>query len=286
MLNGISGAITAVGGIYDQFADRAATRRANRDAFRNEQWFWRHNNEYNTPLNQRLRLEAGGFNPNLAYGHGSIANTSSPMRSPDVKTPPPSNFGGAIRSGMQAYQDLTMNTEQIEKMDKEKEVMDADIQQKAAQTALATANTSKSEFEVEKARQVLPLSLDALEASVRKTNTDISSAQLGQTKTNLEIKNLPRQQQDAHREVEQRIKESEDRMRTAMQSRANLSQARQKMAAETLIQREIVKMKRLGIEPNDNILARLAGKWLSRTEIREILESGSNNRHEGGRKRN
>lgn len=47
---------------------------------------WERNNDYNDPKQQMARLKKAGLNPNLAYGAGTIANTSQPVRATQSST--------------------------------------------------------------------------------------------------------------------------------------------------------------------------------------------------------
>ena len=49
------------------------------NAYQRQVDFWNMTNQYNTPANQRNRLEAAGLNPALMYGSGSGANTAGYM---------------------------------------------------------------------------------------------------------------------------------------------------------------------------------------------------------------
>lgn len=76
--------ISAAGGLVGNllgFGSQSATNKANMKLaeyqYEKNLEMWNRNNEYNTPLAQRQRMEAAGFNPNLVYGHGSVANTST-----------------------------------------------------------------------------------------------------------------------------------------------------------------------------------------------------------------
>lgn len=62
----------------------AITNKRNRDFQRDQ---WDKTNLYNSPLEQRKRMEAAGFNPNLMYGHGTVANTAAPVNLPDAISP-------------------------------------------------------------------------------------------------------------------------------------------------------------------------------------------------------
>lgn len=64
---------------------------------------WDKTNAYNTPLAQRQRMELAGFNPNMMYGHGSVANTASNQQLPQQE---PMKIGDNVLRALGGYQDL------------------------------------------------------------------------------------------------------------------------------------------------------------------------------------
>lgn len=104
------------------------------NAYQRQLEFWNKTNEYNTPSNQRARLEAAGLNPALMYGSSSGSNTAGYM----------SGSNQAPKSGGSAYNprislgeaaDFAMQVAQIRNID-------ADTQKKKAETAYTDVSTS------------------------------------------------------------------------------------------------------------------------------------------------
>lgn len=62
-------------------------------------------NAYNSPLEQRKRLEAAGLNPNMVYGgsSGGTAGTASQPSKPDFNTPEIGAVGEALSTGALNY---------------------------------------------------------------------------------------------------------------------------------------------------------------------------------------
>lgn len=92
MIDPLSAGITAVGGLISSIFGKKSqddTNKANMELakyqYEKALEMWDKQNAYNTPSAQRQRMEAAGFNPNLVYGHGSVANTASP--SPQYQAP-------------------------------------------------------------------------------------------------------------------------------------------------------------------------------------------------------
>lgn len=92
---------------------------------------WNLQNEYNTPSEQRKRLQEAGLNPNLVYGHGQVQGlTSAPA--PQYQTPhigAYTNFGSlGVEQALTTYMGLKK--------------MAADLDNTEAQTANTEAQTA------------------------------------------------------------------------------------------------------------------------------------------------
>ncbi len=79
---------------------------------------WNRQNDYNTPLNQRNRMVAAGFNPNLVYGHGSVVNTAS--SSPSYSAPSLQAYTNYGNYGSAALQGFLQTEQTIANVDKTK----------------------------------------------------------------------------------------------------------------------------------------------------------------------
>lgn len=157
---------------------------------------WNRNNEYNTPLNQRKRMEEAGFNPNLVYGHGSVANTSTSM--PTYQAPTISaytgfsNFGQSLLDGYLSYQqnkadidlkksqaaknysDAGLSTSQTTGQDRENELklfrIEYENRRKEIYDALVQAEKDNNETQVKILKQKLSnyeKEYESIEADIR-----------------------------------------------------------------------------------------------------------------------
>lgn len=81
---------------------------------------WDMQNEYNSPKAQMERLRAAGLNPNLVYGSGTVANTSS--NSPQYNAP---EIGKHLSNGVLAYAQMKKNTLEMENMKAQNNVINA-----------------------------------------------------------------------------------------------------------------------------------------------------------------
>lgn len=142
----LAGAAAGVGksAIEGAMSDESYKERADYDyklgekqaanAYQRQVDFWNMTNQYNTPANQRKRLEEAGLNPALMYGSGSGSNTAGYM----------SGSNQAPKSGGSAYNprislgdaaDAAMKIAQIRNVE-------ADTSKKKAETAYTTTSTT------------------------------------------------------------------------------------------------------------------------------------------------
>lgn len=70
--------------------------------------------EYNTPLNQMLRYQAAGLNPNLIYGQGSPGNQSQPLSYPDIR---PTDYQSMMSSLAPQLNQSLMTASQVQAID-------------------------------------------------------------------------------------------------------------------------------------------------------------------------
>lgn len=69
--------ISALGGLLSSSAQNSANASMDRETRAWQENMWYKNNEYNTPVNQRKRLEEAGINPALAFQNGNTGVASS-----------------------------------------------------------------------------------------------------------------------------------------------------------------------------------------------------------------
>lgn len=90
-------AIASSAGLLGDVAGWFGARQNTKDAQAWQEKMWYRQNEYNLPYNQRQRLEAGGFNPHLMYGTGSLANTAGSVGSPTPTAMKQLDFGRHVQ---------------------------------------------------------------------------------------------------------------------------------------------------------------------------------------------
>lgn len=108
---------------------------------------WNAENAYNTPEAQRARLEAAGYNPYLAFGDvGNTGGTISQPAAPQMVAPPESAFPNTQGIFAQGLNNAFQNALQV--------------LSSAVQMQNVTANTNKTNQDIEQQGKMFPFLLD------------------------------------------------------------------------------------------------------------------------------
>jgi hypothetical protein len=232
-------------------AGAAMTNNANKGMNREAINFQREVMRYNTPLEQRKRLEAAGMNPNLAYGNGHMDNTSSesppPLRAADW-TPAAASVGDAVAN----YFNFTAQQEQIENAKKQRDVMDSEIISKAVQNGKTIADTANSWFQLKQGESLLGGAIDMQHEQIRKLENE-------NTILDKDIATYDPKVQKQFQEADARIK----------QALASTDLQR----VQAALQKESLELRKLGVTENDPLWQRLIGKHLP--EIKSMMRKAS-----------
>jgi hypothetical protein len=86
---------SALGAVFSQQYNQDQQNNYNADMQSWQEKMWNMNNQYNTPLAQRKRMEEAGLNPQLMYGQGTVGNSSAPPSVPTGSKAPQSDFNNA-----------------------------------------------------------------------------------------------------------------------------------------------------------------------------------------------
>lgn len=148
--NMATSAVGAIGAIGDFFTGGASARKQYRYQSKlmdkqNQQQidFWKMNNEYNTPFNQRARLEQAGLNPDLMYGgsgnigQSQMPSAASPGSAPNVDY---GSFSDNLRFAMQAQ----VMDAQVSKIEHENQLLAEQALNQAEQRELWAAQAKEA----------------------------------------------------------------------------------------------------------------------------------------------
>lgn len=150
------------------------------------QWeMWNATNAYNNPLEQRKRMEQAGFNPNLVYGSGSVANTASQGNVPDAQAGQP--MENHVGNAVQGVTDNLMRQKQIEVMSKDIEVKDAEIESKIATAVESYGRSARGAAELDQFKNLR-------DTAVAQAHEQLQGQRLKNTYQNIKNLNLPQEQ--------------------------------------------------------------------------------------------
>lgn len=162
-------AVQGVTGIVGGAMSNHAQKQANRENLNFQREMWNKQNEYNTPLNQRKRLEAGGLNPNLVYGNGSVSNTADSAGTPNVR--PLDGFeqmAQGVSGGISTYFNTKLQQAQYDNLQKDIDYKNAQIFATYMAGGKSAQDTESGAWQTWKDKDLFSISKDAAVASVEK----------------------------------------------------------------------------------------------------------------------
>jgi hypothetical protein len=230
-----------------------AQLKMNADNIQHSVDMWNMTNAYNSPAQIMERYKQAGLNPHLIYGQQPQA--SQPMQAstsaPHMDQLPQTDtaFGEIAQAPFQMLQDYIANKKQqteVNNMEKAKDVMDADITAKNAQTAETMQRNARSKFDLELAEE---LRTNTVENAILNTkNLGIQGDKIAQEIKNLDVQNKLSTAQIA--------KIAQDMSYTAQSIELLKIQGRNAEAENELKKAEL-KLRKEGLSFGDNVLLRI-----------------------------
>lgn len=167
-------AITAGASLIGDLFNNSSQQNANQQQ---RQWAlqdWNRQNDYNSPASQMQRYKDAGLNPNLIYGSASY--NAPPVRSTDYVAPQihPDKI-------TQGYFDTRQQTIAMDNLQKQKELMDANLALIKANTVKTQSETDWRNLNVQNLSSLLPYNIDMAHEKIRN---------LAQSTTNLNASNM------------------------------------------------------------------------------------------------
>lgn len=223
---------------------------------------WNMMNTYNSPEAQMQRFKAAGLNPNLIYGQ---QNEGATVRSTDVKswnpeTPNYEGFGRAASAGIAAYQDITLQQEQIKNMVAQRENMAADNAIKLITAANLATQGQTMQFDLGQ-RQALA------DTSIAQAKETLKSTQIGnQVTLNQDERNAASNASSLKVAAEQILNMRMQRAQSSAEIDRIKAQA-ENLRGSSELQRLDAELKRQGVQPGDNIIFRILARMLGGTDV-------------------
>lgn len=228
---------------------------------------WNMQNQYDSPAAQMERLKAAGLNPNLVYGKGAD-NTAGPIRSSSAPAWSPDAPRFDMGSVLSSYFDTQIKQQTIDNLGAQRQVMMQDALLKAAQTTGIAANTASTQFKLDYDKRMQEISAEAARLGVE------------QQKANIDYTLDNNERQAAQNAMS--LREAAERILNYRSSRANDKKTRDKISQEInnlkkdeLLKQLDIDLKRLGIQPGDNLFMRILGRVVKKGEDpdQKILEN-------------
>jgi len=217
-------------------------------------------NEYNSPQKQMERLKLAGLNPNLAYG--SANTTSAPVRSTDAKSyspQAPQIDTSAIQTGLMSQYDIDIKKETANNLRTQNTVQTQDALLKAAQILATNQGTKKSAFDLSMAETLKENSLQVAQANLRNIQANTQST-------------LDSNERAAAMQAPTLLKAAEEILTIRLNRAKTLAekdQIRQQITnlkTDDRLKNLDENLKRIGVQPGDNILLRMAGQFIGKAK--------------------
>jgi len=228
---------------------------------------WNMQNAYNSPAAQMTRFKEAGLNPNLIYGQMSqspVVRTSSvegySPRAPQV------DLGNAAAMGLQglgAYQDTQLKNVQTD-------LVKEQIKNASTDNLLKTLEAAKKNAESPYWQDIAKTSFDALKLQNEQRLQDIE----------FNKSNNPIRLEEGQYRVNNLIKDLDVKIQSMNLSKAQEAQAYQTIAnlkKTGMIAEYDANIKRMGIQPNDNILFRILTQAFTQNKGIDYIKSEFDN---------
>lgn len=151
---------------------------------------WNLQNEYNSPTQQMARIRTAGLNPNLVYGNGVAGNSagSAPQYEPaKFNAPTMQAYRGwnlGISDAISQFLAYRTVKAQVDNMEAQNGLIRQQTATEATKQANIAASTSRSEFDLNMAKELKDVSVSSAIADM---NYKQAGAAQGWTKANREV---------------------------------------------------------------------------------------------------
>lgn len=229
-------------------------------------------NQYNSPAEQMKRLKMAGLNPNLVYGKGAD-NIGGVVRSSDTGSwnpqAPKFELGAAAQTGLSAYYNVQTQQAQIDNLKAQNNVLVNEAALKSAQIASTLQGTETSKFDLGLKSELRQVSLQAATEGLRKLTTDIDISMRADERAAASTA------MSLTTAVENILSLREQRAKTIVEKEQIRKQI-ENLKSDNELKRLDLNLKRIGVQPGDNILLRAAGQFISKNPIGELYDKGKN----------
>lgn len=191
--------IAGIGGIINSVMTTLGNRKFMKDAaVGNRKWeyrMWNENNLYNSPIEQRKRLLAAGYNPQLALGN-AVHNTSDMARTSPQAPLPAFDVSGPMNNIV----DLEIKQKQMKLMDEQIKNINARTYTEQFKAASEDLNWQHSAWDLRKKDELEEVYYELVRENLRKAQAD-------NTQTEIENTQLPERHQAMVNESAARVRQ-------------------------------------------------------------------------------
>lgn len=236
---------------------------------------WQMMNEYNSPEAQMERLQQAGLNPNLVYGGGATTEGAT-VRSTNMDSWRPQAVQLDPSQAVLGYANMTAKDAQTDNVKAATDVAKQEAALKAVQITAQLIGIDKSKvgierdkFNLSQAQKLADVSLESAAEQLRKVKAE------GTMITNSDERAAAQNAQSLRKGLEEILNLREQRAKTKAEVDMIQTQKRNVMQDYDLKQLDI-DLKRLGIQPSDNVFLRIIGRLLESMGYGSILQGQGN----------
>jgi len=225
---------------------------------------WDTQNAYNSPEAQMARLKAAGLNPNLVYGSGSATEPAGRINSTESKgwnpnTPDLSGISRAGSEGLQAFQDVTLQQEQVKTMVAQRENIKLDAALKAVQLSTDGINNAQTKLDLDRSRELYDTSISAAKEQLRALTTSTG------IKITQEVRDAAMHAPTLAAAIE-RV--------AAISSQTDVSkQQLENLKKSGVLQQMEINMRKLGLSYNDGVILRMLAQFAQGQSLPEVIKN-------------
>lgn len=216
--------------------------------------------EYNSPQEQMRRFKAAGLNPNLIYGQQTVSPTIRSSEPTPAKLTPPSLEVSSLTNSLLAGYDIKLKTAQADNLTVQNEVLQQEATLKAAQTLKTLSEGKTTDFDLQMKNELKQISLEAAKASLDQTKAQ-TSATTANTQFTLDQNERAKalQAPTMQKAAEEILNLRKQRSKTDADIR-HTNQAIENLKNTNILQDLDIKLRKLGINPNDPTYMRILGQ--------------------------
>lgn len=217
---------------------------------------------YNSPAQQMARLKAAGLNPNLVYGNGANAEMGQAPKSSDMASWSPKAPEFDSGSILASYQNARMTDAQVDNMQVQRDLMNAEKALKDAQKIRELFSVKAGQQDYQQKSELFPFLLEAQKASIAKLIQDTKASEAN-TQFTLDSNARAQAMQSKNlEEATERIAAIKIGRELTAEQKREIGERINKMGVEKQILEEQLKIWQTGANPNDSFFTKKLAEFI------------------------